>query len=184
MKKIIISVLITILYIIPSYGRIFGFNTLPGIGIGYSYIYENKADNYFPKHIVEIDANLYGIYISGGYGYKNLFWERENNIYYEETLNVYIGKIGPQFKLFDRYGIIITPYIGVLIYTYGESSNYTYYNGNYYNYEYCRYKYYDYEHELSTEFIYGVKASFKFNFIELGGHISNKEVGLNIGFTL
>ena len=173
-----------ILYIVPSNAQIFGFNIMPGIGVGYSYVYDGKSDIDLPKHLIEIDMNCYGVYFGIGYGYKNLFWERENNIYYEETLNVYTFKVGPQFKLFDRYGLIITPYLGALVYTYGESSNYTYYGGNYYDYEYCRYQYYDYEHELSTKFIYGVKASIKCNFIELGAHISNKECGVNIGFSL
>jgi hypothetical protein len=95
-----------------------------------------------------------------------------------------VWKIGPSFRIGDTYALIISPYIGMLIKSYGEyySPNYYYYdcyNNYYYNYEYCVH-----EHPYNTSFIYGGKVSLKLNLVEIGAHVSNKEIGINVGIIL
>lgn len=173
-----------ILYIVPSHSQVnFGLNNGINFGIGYSYLYNNDS-NIEPKDLVEVDFNLYGVYIGFGYGSNTLYSEVYHyNKMYTEELNTYCWKVGPSLKIsnWKNNGLVITPYLGMITHSYSESNSYK----NHYCYDYyC----YDVSHTICTyedtykhNFIYGVKVSATINIVEFGAHVSNKEVGVNLG---
>lgn len=186
MKKCIISLMFAILFIVPSHSQVFcGLNNTMNFGLGYSYLYNNDSE-LEPKDLVEVDLNFYGVYAAFSYGYNTLYSEVYHfDKMYTEELNTYCWKVGPSLKIYNlntNNGLIITPYLGMITHSYSESNTYkTHYCYDYHCYE-SSYSICKYEDTYKHYFIYGVKVSATISIVEFGAHISNKEVGVNVGF--
>lgn len=182
MRKCILFLLL--IFTIECYSQVkFGFNNSISCGIGYSYVYDEKSKNDItPQHLFNIDFNLFGLYGGFGYGYNQLYSEYHHGEHYCEKINTYTWRVGPSFKIGNMYGgITITPFIGMIHYSYEEHYNdyhcHDYYCGCYL----CDDSYEDF---FKNELLYGGKISIIYHFFEAGVHMSNKDIGITIGFNL
>lgn len=177
MRKCILFLLL--IFTIEGYSQIsFGFNNSISCGIGYSYVYDKGTQNDItPKHLFNIDYNILGLYGGFGYGYNQLYSEYHRGDHYCEKINTYTWKIGPSFKIGNMYGgVTITPFIGMICYSYEE-----HYDDYYCNCYMCSSSYEDF---FKNELLYGGKVSMVYHLLEIGVHMSNKDIGLTIGFNL
>lgn len=175
MKRYLI-IFVTLLSFTSAYsqGVRAGFNDGIGIELGYSNVY-NPVNKCFdePEHLFTADFTIFGIYFGLGYGQEQIYYDRSCCDTYSENLNTYILRVGPAFRIDGYYsGINISPYIGMLLNSYSEEIN--------------DYYYYDYNHTIFEDtydcnLIYGVKLSFNYQLFSIGGHISNRDVGVSIG---
>jgi hypothetical protein len=178
-------VLISILFIslgVFSQRVDFGYNKSTGVSFGYSHIY-TKSPIGLPTNMASVDLTVFGVYAGFAYGEETLYREYAGYDTYSEKLNRYIMRVGPSFKLGTyNSGISITPYIGMMIDTYSENISDTYYD-YYYNY-YEKYDHTLWEESLDYSFVYGVRLGLQLNLFEIGAHISNKEFGVTVGFSV
>ena len=161
----------------------FGMNKSVGVSIGYSHIY-TKSNIETATNLCSVDLTVFGVYAGFAYGEQTLYREYTHGYdTYSENLNRYIVRVGPSFKL-GTYngGISITPYIGMMIDTYSENISDTYYD-YYYNY-YEKYDHTLWEESLDYSLVYGVRLGLQLNLFEIGAHISNKEFGVTVGFSV
>ena len=177
-------VLISILFIsLGVFSQRVDFNKSVGVSFGYSHIYTTSTVE-MPTNLASVDLTLFGVYAGFAYGEQTLYREYDYGYdTYSENLNRYIMRVGPSFK-FGTYngGISVTPYIGMMIDTYSENISDTYYD-YYYNY-YEKYDHTLWEESLDYSFLYGVRLWLQINFFEIGAHISNKEFGVTVGFSV
>lgn len=163
----------------------FSMNKSISASIGYSYVYKPAVNDIdIAKNLMSFDLNIYGVYAGVAYGENTLYREYGYGYdTYSENLNTYIFRIGPSFKIGNyNTGLMLTPYVGLMVNTYSEN-----YRELYYDYYYRDYNSYDYtlwEESYDHSLVYGIKISYHYNLFEIGTHISNREFGVTVGFNV
>lgn len=182
MKKIIL-ILITILSISPnvySQNTEICFNKGLGFELGYSNMYNTINDGIVePKHLLNADLTVCWAYIGMAIGTKCVYHEADYYSVYTEHINTFIVRGGPVIRIGNyKHGVNITPYIGAVWNNFNTEYE-DYYNPYYYGYS----KYiYTNNYTYSKSFLYGIRATYTYNYFSISGNISNHDVGVSIGF--
>lgn len=156
---------------IPEF--LFGWNKAVGICAGYSRIYKNFESDYYdvtpPQNLVCVDVNLYGIYMGIAYGVRDTGY----SVYgYSEQLSSWNYKIGISFNLnhnYSKWRYTITPYVGKISYSLGDTSNNDIGSREEYG-------------TKESSFLAGCKLAAIYKEFCIGIHCSNKEFGFSLGF--
>lgn len=163
MKKILCIISIIILCNNIN-AQILNINPLD-VGFGYSYQYNtnnkyNIPNNLLVKNLFVIDGTFLGMYCGVEYGSNTI---PSNHKYYTNNdASTLICKFGPSLAIDLNYYnfITITPYCGFINNTYDINGDYS---------------------DKGMKFLYGIKCGYIYKYFYIGGHLSNKTVGITVG---
>lgn len=168
MKRYLI-IFVTLLSCINIYSEdvTFGFNKALEFNVGYSNVYDQIFNkDYEPKHVINTDITIYGVYLGFGYGANDIYLIRNCTHSDASPINTYILRGGLSLRAGnENAGLILTPFGGILF----NSSHSE------------KYKYWFNSKYAECDALYGLKLSLNIKRFVLGLHVSNKDAGATIG---